>query len=256
MRAACGFLAQTDFDRTPPEISEDLYRLIASLTGYSDPYEKLKITHIGRALELYPRLKTQVESAADPIRRALELSLAGNVIDFGANSCADCFGEEDFLKASSLAIDHYDLLRKDLDKAEKILILGDNAGETVFDRLFIEAIGKPVIYAVREKPIINDATLKEARLSMLGEVAEIISSGSTAPGTVLEKSSPEFQKLLKEADLIISKGQGNFECLEQVPGPFYFLLKAKCQVVSRYLQVPQGSLILMRSRNYREKVSL
>ncbi|MGQ9802057.1 MAG: damage-control phosphatase ARMT1 family protein [Candidatus Saccharicenans sp.] len=249
-RQACAFLAGTDFNRTPPEISEDLYNLIAGFSGNSDPYQELKVQHIRKALELYPGLKKLALAAPDPIRSALEISLAGNVIDFGANSGEDWLLEGRFLQSEPLALDDYQLLKADLDRAGKIVFLGDNAGETVFDRLLIEISGRRVIYAVREKPIINDATLEEARASGLEAVAELVSSGCLAPGTVFEECSPEFQGLLREADLIISKGQGNFECLEQLPGPFYFLLKAKCQVVARYLDVPQGSLIIMRSRNF------
>lgn len=249
-RESCAFLASTDFDRTPPEISAGLYQLLAELSGNFDPYYELKRWNIRKALELYPELKSLTDSSADPLRTALEISLAGNVIDFGANSEDDWLQDGKFLKQGMMAIDDYTLLSDDLKRAGNIVFLGDNAGETVFDRLLIEKIGKRVVYAVREKPIINDATLEEARLSGLAEVAEIVSSGCHAPGTVLEQCSPEFLRKLAEADLILSKGQGNFECLEQIRGPFYFLLKAKCEVVSRHLGVPKGSLILARSRNF------
>lgn len=255
-RRACAFLAGTDFDRTPPEISEDLYNLIAGFSRNPDPYQKLKAEHILRALELYPSLKKLAQAATDPLRAALEISLAGNVIDFGANSGEDWLLDGRFLQSRPLAIDDYHLLRADLVRAGQVVFLGDNAGETVFDRLFIELSGRRVIYAVREKPIINDATLEEARASGLEPVAELVSSGCQAPGTVFEQCPPEFQGLLRESDLIISKGQGNFECLEQLQGPFYFLLKAKCQVVARYLDVPQGSLIIMRSRNFAPRLQV
>lgn len=255
-RQACAFLAGTDFNRTPPEISEDLYNLITRFSGNPDPYQELKEEHIRRALELYPGLKKLAQAAPDPLRAALEVSLAGNVIDFGANSGEDWLLEGRFYQSEPLALDDYQLLKADLDLAGKIVFLGDNAGETVFDRLFIELSGRRMIYAVREKPIINDALMGEARASGLEAVAELMSSGCRAPGTVLEQCSPEFQGLLREADLIISKGQGNFECLEPLPGPFYFLLKAKCQVVARYLDVPQGSLIIMRSRKFSPRLQV
>ncbi len=249
-REACAFLAGADFNRTPPEISEDLYTLLARLTGNSDPYRRLKKDHIARALKLYPELKNLTQKSPDPLRAALEISLAGNVIDFGANSGEDWLKDGRFLTPGPFGIDDYRLLKEDLKKAEQIVFLGDNAGETVFDRLFIEISGRRPVYAVREAPIINDATLEEAQASGLAGVADLVSSGCRAPGTVYEQCSPAFIKTLEQADLIISKGQGNFECLEQVRGPFYFLLKAKCRVVSRHLGVPQGSLIIMRSRNY------
>jgi hypothetical protein len=253
-RKGCRFLASTDFDRTPPEISADLYQLLAEESGNYDPYYYLKRANITRALELYPELKKLVDSSPDPLRTALEISLAGNVIDFGANSEEDWLSDGKFLRLGKLAADDYLLLVEDLRQAKNIVFLGDNAGETVFDRLLIEKIGKRVVYAVREKPIINDATVEEGRLSKLDEVAEIVSSGCSAPGTVLTGCSSEFINLLAGADLIISKGQGNFECLEEVKGPFYFLLKAKCEVVSRRLGVLEGSLILSRTTNFSPKL--
>ena len=254
-REACAFLAETDFERTPPEISEDLYRLLAELSGNEDPYSEIKKDNIQKALKLYPELKQAVEASADPLRAALEISLAGNVIDFGANAEDDWLSDRRFLSLGSLALDDYVQLVEDLNRATRIVFLGDNAGETVFDRLFIEKIGKKVRYAVREKPIINDATAEEARLSGLPEVAEVISSGCRAPGTVISQCSADFLKILRESELIIAKGQGNFECLEQIPGPFYFLLKAKCEVVSRHLGVEKGSLVLTRSRNFQARLA-
>jgi hypothetical protein len=255
VRDACHFLARTSFNRTPPEISEDLYKQLAKLSGNPDPYSKLKRESIEKAWQLYPELKEMADSSADPLRTALEISLAGNVIDFGASASEDWLKDKKFLNLGSLAIDDYKLLVEDLDQAKKVVFIGDNAGETVFDRLFIERLSCPVVYAVREEPIINDATIEEARLSGLAEVAELVSSGCQAPGTVLENCSPGFIKILKKAELIIAKGQGNFECLEQIRGPFYFLLKAKCEVVARYLEVSQGELIIMRSKNFNRRLS-
>ncbi|HPB59621.1 MAG TPA: ARMT1-like domain-containing protein [Candidatus Saccharicenans sp.] len=255
-RESCRFLAEIDFERTPPEISADLYKWLAEKTGIVDPYFETKRRDIRRALALYPRLKNKVLEAPDRLRTALLFSLAGNIIDFGAGEVGDWPVEGDFLEKEELDIDDYELFTSDLKRATRIVFLGDNAGETVFDRLFIEQIGRQVIYVVREGPIINDATVEEARLSGLEEVARVVSSGCQAPGTVLEQCSQEFIAILKQADLIISKGQGNYECLEQLTGPFYFLLKAKCEVISRHLNVNQGSLVLARSKNYNSILNL
>jgi len=255
-RESCRFLAEIDFERTPPEISADLYKWLAEKTGIVDPYFETKRRDIRRALALYPRLKNKVLEAPDRLRTALLFSLAGNIIDFGAGEVGDWPVEGDFLEKEELDIDDYELFTSDLKRATRIVFLGDNSGETVFDRLFIEQIGRQVIYAVREGPIINDATVEEARLSGLEEVARVVSSGCQAPGTVVEQCTEEFIEILKQADLIICKGQGNYECLEQLPGPFYFLLKAKCEVISRHLGVEQGGLILARSKNYSSALSL
>lgn len=255
LRRSCFFLASTDFERTPPEISEDLYGIFGELSGNPDPYYWLKRESIKKAREIYPELERRVKESADPLRTALEISLAGNMIDFGAGTMTDLAAMESFFNSSKLEIDHYELFREDLKRSRKIVFIGDNAGETVFDLLLLEQIGLRVVYAVREKPIINDATVEEARLSGLEKLAEVVSSGCGAPGTVLKSCRPDFIRMLTEADLILAKGQGNFECLEQEEGPFYFLLKAKCEVVARHLGVSTGSLVLTRSKNFSGKYS-
>jgi hypothetical protein len=137
-----------------------------------------------------------------------------------------------------------------LKKTKRILYLADNAGETVFDRLLIEELKKPVIYAVREKPIINDATREDAYLSGIHEVAEVISTGCDAPGTILKFCSNEFLEIYKNSDLIISKGQGNYEGLSDEPRPIFFLLKAKCSIIAQDTGVEQGDVMLLKAKNY------
>jgi uncharacterized protein with ATP-grasp and redox domains len=116
--------------------------------------------------------------------------------------------------------------------------------------LLIEEMKKPVLYAVREKPVINDAVEEDAVRSGLEEVAEIISSGSDLPGTLLSNCTEEFVKTFRTSDLIISKGQGNFECLSEEKGPIFFLLKAKCPVVARHVGVDEGSILLMKTERF------
>ena len=145
-----------------------------------------------------------------------------------------------------LKVDHYDSFRQAVENARTILYLGDNAGETVFDRILIETMGKDTFYAVRGAPIINDATMEEAQKSGLGEVARIISSGCDAPGTLLERCSLEFLDIFRKADVIVSKGQGNLESLSGEKGPLFFLLKVKCPVIARHLDTENGEMILKR----------
>jgi len=133
------------------------------------------------------------------------------------------------------------------------LYIADNAGETVFDRLLIEEIGQPVVYAVREKPIINDATREDAVLSGLDKVSKVMSSGCDSPGNILKFCSAEFLRVYRSADLIISKGQGNYEALSDEKRPVFFLLKAKCPVVARDLGLEEGSIVLLK-RGEKKKV--
>lgn len=244
------YLRYIPVEATPPEIGREVYKLIAEKTGISDPYQELKKKCTRQALALYPRLKKKIAASEDRLLTAVRLAIAGNVIDFGANATFDLDRDLEKLLAQDLAVNHYPEFCRALEKSRRILYLADNAGETVFDRILIEEIGKPVIYAVREKPIINDALLQDALDAGLDKVAEIVSSGTDAPGTILRLCSKDFLRIFDSAELIISKGQGNYEGLSDEARPVFFLLRAKCEVIARDIGVEQGGLILMRAKNF------
>jgi uncharacterized protein with ATP-grasp and redox domains len=244
-------LAGRSLDVPPPVISQAVYRIIANRLGVRDPYREIKQACIRQALSLVPRLKRLVVESPDRLWTAAKLAIAGNVIDFGANADFNLEADVDQILAQDLAVNHYPEFRERLDKADRILYLADNAGETVFDRLFIEELGKPVIYAVRQSPIINDALYADAVVSGVGETAQIISSGVGTPGTVLAFCSSEFLEVYRSSDLIISKGQGNFEALSDEDRPIFFLLKIKCDVVARHLGRSKGDIVLMSSKSAR-----
>lgn len=243
-------LSRIRTDATPPEIGREAYRIIAEKTGIVDPYETLKKQCTRQALALYPMLKERIASSGDRLLTAVRMAIAGNVIDFGANLDFDLDKDLAVLLSQELAVDHSEDFRYALQKARRILYLADNAGETVFDRLLIEELGKPVVYAVREKPIINDAVFEDALASGLDDVSEILSSGTDAPGTILNLCSEDFLKIFRSVDLIISKGQGNYEGLSEESRPVFFLLKAKCGVIARDIGAEQGDLILMKAKNF------
>jgi uncharacterized protein with ATP-grasp and redox domains len=249
------YLSQASFAVTPSEIGLGVYRIISRRTGVEDPYKEVKERCVQQALSLYPELKKLIESSEDRLMTAVRLSIAGNVIDFGTGSSFDLKQELETIFSQDFAVNHYGEFRRTLKKAQHIIYIADNAGETVFDRLLIEEINKPVIYVVREKPIINDATREDARLSGLGNVSEIMSSGCDAPGNILKFCSDGFLKAYDSADLVISKGQGNYEALSDEERPIFFLLKAKCQVVARDLGVEEGSIILAEASQLRKNKS-
>jgi uncharacterized protein with ATP-grasp and redox domains len=243
-------LSRIHEEAIPPEIGREAYRIISEKTGISDPYAEIKKENTHKALSLYPQLKRRIESSEDRLSAAVRMAIAGNVIDFGANADFDLDKDLDALLSQKLAVDHYPAFCLALQRARNILYLADNAGETVFDRLLIEELGKPVIYAVREKPIINDAVYQDALDAGIDKVAEIVSSGTDAPGTILNLCSDQFLKIFRSADLVISKGQGNYEGLSDETRPVFFLLKAKCAVIAKDIEVKEGSLILMKTKNY------
>ena len=234
-------------ESSPPETGREVYRVVREVTGVNDPFKELKEQSIEKALALYPSLKEMLKKATDPLETAVRLAIAGNVIDFGANPDFDL--EQDIREViqQEPAINHYQAFRDKLGLAREILYVGDNAGETVFDKILIEMMGRPVTFAVRERPIINDATMEDAVRSGLDTVATVISSGCDAPGTVLGKCSGGFLDHFQKADLIISKGQGNYETLSNERRPIFHLLKAKCPVIAKELDVKVGDTVIKYS---------
>jgi damage-control phosphatase, subfamily I len=231
-------------ENTPPETATFIYQKIKEITGVNDPYKKIKEQNIQQVIDLYPYLKELVSKSDDPLLTAIRLAIAGNVIDYGANRNFHIEDEIENALKQDFAILDYDKFKDKLYEAHTVLYLGDNAGESVFDKLLIETMGKPVTYVVREEPIINDVTMEDAINSGISEVAEIISSGAHTPAIILKLCNKVFIKKFNTADLVISKGQGNYEGLSDADRPVFFLLKAKCELIARELDVDMGSIVM------------
>ncbi len=233
---------------TSPEITSRTHEIIRAITGVEDLYHDEKISSTREALALVPQLKDEIENSPDPFETAVRLSIAGNIIDFGASFQGyDLQSTIERVLRQPLAIDHLEELRLAVGKSSRILYLADNAGETVFDRLLIETIQKAVTYAVKDAPILNDATMEDARLAGVDQVAEVISCGARTPATLPARCSPVFLERFRGARLIIAKGMGNFEALSSVDAPIFFLLQVKCELVARHLGVPLRSIVVKSS---------
>lgn len=230
-------------ESSPPEMGEFIYGKIREMTGIDDPYREIKKSNINEALAIYPDVKKMLDKAEDRLLVAIRLAIAGNIIDFAFGEKFDLKHDIERILEQEFAIFHYNEFKEHLDNANSILYIGDNAGESVFDRILIEELGKPVTYVVRGKPIINDVTMEDAVDSGLDQVAELISSGSTAPGAVLRLCNDEFIERFEHAEMIISKGQGNYEALSDVKKTVFFLLKAKCKMISKDLGVNQNDIV-------------
>ncbi|MEA3492986.1 MAG: ARMT1-like domain-containing protein [Candidatus Margulisiibacteriota bacterium] len=242
-------------EASPPEIGREIYALVAKISGEKDPFLKVKKKSNELALGFYPKLKKRVKGSSDPLLTAVELAIAGNIIDYGVKNSLDIeketakiFSEdEEIEKAESKSVFDYLSFGKAAKSNPSILYLADNAGEVVFDRVLIEELfrmGKKITYVVKESPVINDALREDAVGCGIDKVATIISSGSDAPGTVLKYCSPEFIQIFNQAKMIISKGQGNFEALSEEKNPIFFLFRAKCPVVARDIGGRLGDVIL------------
>ena len=239
-------LQGASLESKPPEIGDGVHRIVRQLTGDDDPYAAVKAESTREALRLYPRLKALVAEDGDRLERAIRIAIAGNVIDFATGADFDIEEGLERILNQPFAINDIAAFRKALSEARSVLYLGDNAGETVFDRMLIEALDVPVIYAVKGGPIINDATVDDALAAGLDEVAEVVSTGSDAPGTILSRCSAEFRALYERAELVIAKGQANYETLSEEGGQLFFLLKVKCPVIARDIGAPVGSIVLKR----------
>ncbi|MEA2095585.1 MAG: ARMT1-like domain-containing protein [Candidatus Cloacimonadota bacterium] len=232
------------FENTPPETGALIYKKVSEITGNNDPYKKIKGKNIEHALHLYPELKQKVKKSDDGLLTAIRLAVAGNVIDLGVDKEFNIVKDVETILHQEFAVFDYELFKQELSRAKEILYLGDNSGEAVFDKILIEELGKPITFVVREIPIINDITKKEAKQIGIDKIAKVISSGTTAPGTILDYCNDEFIEIFNNADMVISKGQGNYEGLSGVNRSIFFLLKAKCPVIARNIGVKENDIIL------------
>jgi uncharacterized protein with ATP-grasp and redox domains len=237
-------LRDVPLESTPPEIGNQVHRIIRQLTGNDDPYAAAKAESTGEALRLYPRLRALATEDGDRLERAVRIAIAGNVIDFAPGTDFDIEETLESVLYQPFAINDMASFRRVLSGARSVLYLGDNAGETVFDRVLIGALGVPVTYAAKGGGVINDATVEDALAAGLDEVAEVMSTGSDAPGTILSGCSGEFRALYEQADLIMAKGQANYETLSAGGEQLFFLLKVKCPVIARDIGAPVDSIIL------------
>ncbi|MDD4013295.1 MAG: ARMT1-like domain-containing protein [Candidatus Omnitrophica bacterium] len=232
---------------TPPEIARAVYGIVGARCGGGDPYAKIKRKSNILAMELYPSLKKTIRGSRDPLLAAVRIAVAGNVIDYGVPHAFDIEEEVEECLDKPFAFLDYEHFRKDASAARSILYILDNAGEIVFDRMLIEELGpERVTAAVRSKAIINDVTMEDAVFTGLVGITRVIESGSTVPGTVIGETLPEFRELFETADLVISKGQGNYETLSDSSRPIYFIFKAKCPVVAGHAGCKLGDIILKK----------
>ena len=240
------YVQGASLDQTPAALSQPVYDIARAVTGAADLYERQKREGNRRALDILPRVEALVAGAADPLAAAVQAAAAGNVIDLGIGQPFDI--ERDVLAAmrQPLALNAVGEFRAELRPGRRLLYLGDNAGEIVFDTLLVREIlktGARVTFAVKSGPIINDALLRDAEEVGLTRLTRVIETGAADIGINWANVSPAFRAAVAEADAILGKGHGNFETRAGYPANFYFLLKAKCVIVAAELGVPLGAVV-------------
>ncbi len=251
IRDVLSWAGEMDLNQSPPAMAQRIHRRLREITGVDDPYRETKDWQNRVAMELIPALRAEVESASDPLLMAARLAIAGNVIDMGVNGNLT---EADVRQALQQSLTEpffgeEDRFRQAIAQAKSILYLADNAGEIAFDRLLVEQLlPERVTFVVRGAPVLNDVTLIDAQTVGLDQMVEVIDNGSDAPGTILTDCSQELRDRFATADLIIAKGQGNFETLSNEPGNIFFLFKVKCLVIADLVSQSIGTQMLVHSR--------
>jgi len=228
-----------------PEASCFLHRLVKKAANTSDLYKKEKDDYNNLMLSFEEDTRDIINKSVNPFQTALRYALAGNIIDFGQPNNFDFFKALSEAASKEPVIDHSPLLKNELKKASTVLYLGDNAGEIVLDKLFIETIKYPNLYfAVRGSNIINDITMEDAVNVGMTKIVKVISNGYDASSTLFNRCSREFRKIFDKADIIISKGQGNLEGLIDVTDKkIFFLLMVKCNVTGEMIGVHEKNTV-------------
>jgi uncharacterized protein with ATP-grasp and redox domains len=253
--------AELERSKTTPLLVQHIVRHLADIViqerGESpgfDIYSEVKEYSNTLALAYAEKLQEKINTGKSPFETGLQIAAAGNIIDFGAKNHGSIDLEKEIQSLDKVPFDRCDIepFKKALDSASTLLYICDNSGEIVFDTLFIKELKREypdlrILAALRDKPIINDATLEDARAVGLDRLAAVMSSGSIYPGTILPETTTGFQKLFASADVILSKGQGNFETLLPVADKrLFFLLRIKCEYIAALSGVKKDNLVLMQ----------
>ncbi|MBU7012766.1 MAG: DUF89 family protein [Theionarchaea archaeon] len=254
LRAALSALQQCNFCSTPPEIAHKVHFAVMDILGVNDPYQKVKAESNTVVLTMYKDLQKDISTSDDPLDMAVRLSIAGNIMDYGAREDFDIFKTIARVKETTFAINHTQKLKQDLDQAETIAYIADNAGEIVFDKLFMETVDstysrKKWHLYVKSCPMVNDATEKDLRQVAFCEMDNISTGLITIDREYDSRTDPVFLEALKKKDIVISKGQGNYEALSTADLTIYFLLMVKCPVVAEDITADIGDIVVIAKKN-------
>ncbi|MGB9920356.1 MAG: damage-control phosphatase ARMT1 family protein [Moorellales bacterium] len=241
-------------NRSPAENSSVVLRRAYAVLGNEDPFRAAKAESNREAWAWLPYLEKLWAQSPDPLLFALKVSVMGNMVDLGILPGYDLEANLKELDRLAFARFDYSHLVERLAGAQSVLVVGDNSGEIVWDRLLLQELARPgyrIRYAVKAGPILNDATRTDAEEARLADLAEVIDTGSDYLGVVEERCHPDFLAALAESDLVIAKGQANYETLEGTTlagDKTFFLLRAKCAVVAAHLGVAPMAAVLVRNR--------
>lgn len=257
LRRVLKYYSEVNYNQLTISVGKEVKKIIYEVSGNPDPFKPLKDKFNQKALEYYKKYESSIKNDSNPFDKAMRLAIAGNIIDFGPTHDFDVDKKIKEVFKTDFPIDDSKLLFEEIKKAKSILYLGDNTGEIVFDKLFLEVINHPnVVFAVRHSPVLNDATLDDAYFAGIDKVvSKVITNGDNAPGTLLNCVSDEFLNYFNSVDLIISKGQGNFEGLGNIINKnIFFLLTVKCELIAKEIGVRKGDCIVKLAKIQKSKI--
>lgn len=244
VKEALVYLGEAQDSATAPELSGQLHSMLRDHIGDTDAYAESKINSHQIAMGYQNDLRNLIDKGPDKFEQGIKVSAAGNSVDVIHAREYHLWDEVESSITQDLLGGGFAAFKQKITEAPYLLYLADNVGETVFDKVFIETLDIPVIYAVKGGPILNDATLEDAQAAGIDQIAEIVETGSRSPGTILDQCTDEFRKIFDEAPLVLAKGQGNYETLDDHGDKIFFLLRLKCPLISREIGFPHGSLVL------------
>ena len=237
------------YDDTPPEIASYVYEKMAQIANKVDLYDEVKELSTKKALSFVPLVKAELHNSKDKLLTATKTAVAGNVIDLAAAVEFDLEEELSKVFHTEFAHNDFEKFRQKLSNAKSVLVIGDNVGEHIFDYLFIETLKElypdaSYSYMIRGNPIINDVTIKEAKEAGFDKLCSLVDSGVNTPGFAYSRANEESKELFDSVDLVISKGMGNYECMnESHKKNICFVLKVKCEVVANSLNKEVGDIV-------------
>lgn len=249
LQEVSAYLADAPLEMNPSLVGTEVHRVLRKALGHPDPFKKVKGRDNARATLMLGLMRERIKDAADPLFEAMRIAVAGNVLDFGTEKEPDPEIHVAQALKKPFPKKEYQEFLDALKKISNILILADNAGEIVFDRLLVEILkekGYGVMVAVKEGPVINDATIEDAYAAGLHQIAGIITTGCDSVGVDFRRSSQQFTRRFNSAELILAKGQGHYETLQGHPGPVWHLFVTKCDVVAADLGVEVGEVLFFR----------
>jgi uncharacterized protein with ATP-grasp and redox domains len=254
VKEVCRAVDDIDMDCTAPMFSATIQSIVEKHLGVANPYGSIKEENRKTAEQYLPYVRGLLDGSKDNLDVAIRAAIIGNIIDLGANPKFDIEREINRMTSGNIDLSMLPRFKDDLKDAELILYIGDNYEEALFDKfLLAELLPRRVVFAVRSKPVLNDITLEDAKRIGIDAICTVIESGSTIAGTDLKESSLEFLELYKQADIVIAKGQGNYETLMNEKRPIYFIFRIKCEVIAERSGYPVGHGVLLYNQ-YRKTV--